>query len=445
MTFTDAPAPGSPAALDDTIAKLADEATTIVNRVEGEKRDFTNEEQGRIKAIFDEAKGLRDARSKATDRAALRDQISGLVTPQQAAELNAAVAKGRPIFDGRTLPTPGERYTKSDGYTGWLKSWPGGVIPDSAQNVNTPVLNLGGIKALVTSTLVGDLVQPDYRGLLSEPYAPLTLRSLVTNGTTTSDTIEYAQVKDANMNAAPVAEATTDTGTDGQKPQSDLSFEKVTSPVRTIAHWLAITKRALADAGQLRTIIDGFLRYGLEYALENQMLNGDGTGENFLGLLNTPGTRTQPWDTDILVTLRRALQQLQTTPGAIPATAANLYASPPPNAVVLNPADDAALDLLRDGNGNFMAGAAAPWTGATPRTIWGLQRVVSNFMPAGTALMGAFGAAVLWDREQTTISATDSHKDWFTRNILAILAECRAAFGVLFPAAFVEVDLTAGV
>ena len=56
--------------------------------------------------------------------------------------------------------------------------------------------------------------------------------------------------------------------------------------------------------------------------------------------------------------------------------------------------------------------------------------------------MGDFRTAVLWDREQAAVHVTDSHDDWFVKNIIAILAEMRAAFGVIRPAGFVSIDLT---
>jgi len=64
-------------------------------------------------------------------------------------------------------------------------------------------------------------------------------------------------------------------------------------------------------------------------------------------------------------------------------------------------------------------------------------------VPAGVALVGDFRRAVLWDREQANITITDSHDNFFIRNMVAILAEERVAFGVIRPAAFVEIDLTA--
>jgi len=43
------------------------------------------------------------------------------------------------------------------------------------------------------------------------------------------------------------------------------------------------------------------------------------------------------------------------------------------------------------------------------------------------------------DREQSAIYVTDSHKDWFGRNLLAVLAEERLAFAVLDPDAICTV------
>jgi hypothetical protein len=58
-------------------------------------------------------------------------------------------------------------------------------------------------------------------------------------------------------------------------------------------------------------------------------------------------------------------------------------------------------------------------------------------------MVGDFRVATLWDRQSTQIYVTDSHSDFFIRNLIAILAELRAAFGVKRPAALVEMDLTA--
>lgn len=424
---------------DAKIKALSDEAAALVEKVDNEGRDFTDDEQSRIHAIFDEAKTLRAAgkaakttAERAAERAHLLDTIKGLVDPEEAAALNKAATAAKPTpAPGKAL-TPYDRFVSDPGMKAFYEQWPEG-IPDSVKGIRTPTVRMGGMKQIITSEVVGagGLVQPDWLGMLDPFYQrPLVVRDVVTNGTTTSDTIEYARLASVTSNAAVVPEAT-DTAGSGTKPQSTMTFEKVSTTVKTIAHWLAATKRALADTGQLRTLINEFLRYGLEEELEDQIVNGDGTGDNFQGLLNTPGTLAQPFTDDMITTIRKAITQVQLT------------GRTQPNAILISPADDEAFDLLKGGDGNYIQGNLVPWVAGQPRTIWGITRVVSEAIPDGTALLGNFRFAVLWDREAATLTATDSHDDFFIRNLIAILAELRAAFGVLRPQAFCEVALAA--
>ena len=60
-------------------------------------------------------------------------------------------------------------------------------------------------------------------------------------------------------------------------------------------------------------------------------------------------------------------------------------------------------------------------------------------MTEGTARVGDFRQYVVADRQQGTLYVSDSHNDWFARNLLAILAEERLAVGVLDEDAFCSV------
>lgn len=83
--------------------------------------------------------------------------------------------------------------------------------------------------------------------------------------------------------------------------------------------------------------------------------------------------------------------------------------------------------------------AAVPYLPYT-KSLWCVPVVeYKGTMPQKTAFVGNWKKAVLWDRETTTISISDSHADYFTRNLVAILAELRAAFAVIKPTAFVKV------
>ncbi len=257
---------------------------------------------------------------------------------------------------------------------------------------------------------------------------PLTIRDLITTGTTDTDTVEYVRVGTFTNNAAAVAEASATSGSTGEKPESALAMSVVTETVKTIAHWIPATRRALSDASQIRTYIDQFLRHGLEEKLNDQMLVGDGVGENFTGIMNTTGTTTQAWSTNILTTTRKARTAVRVTGRATP------------TAYVLHPTDWETIDLLQDNEARYYFGG--PSVLGTPR-LWGLPVVEDEGMTQGYGICADWKLAVLWDRQLTQILVSDSHSDFFIRNMVAILAELRAAFTVLRPAAFVEMDLTA--
>ena len=284
--------------------------------------------------------------------------------------------------------------------------------------------------ALVTGgsdTSGGALVVPQAKGYFQSPDRPLLITDLITVGSTDSDTVEYVRMTSFTNAAAPVAEATTVSGASGTKPQSDLALEKVAEPVRTLAHWVAATRRALSDASQLRSLIDGRLRNGLLQVLEDQLINGSGSGENLLGLQNQPGIQGQVKGTDTLLdALHKALTKVRL----------KWYL---PNGIALNANDWQDIRLAKDTTGNYYFG---PPSMAGQPTIWGLPAAVGAQFTAGNPVVGDFTQAELWVREGVQVLASDSHADFFIRNIIALLAEFRVAFGVPLPEAFCEVTAT---
>jgi HK97 family phage major capsid protein len=344
---------------------------------------------------------------------------------------------GNPGRRGAQLQTLGERFVELPTYKEWLAATaPNGQIPDKAR-VQSPPMSFKGLReldrnaALITgesSTSGGAFVtNAVYAGLTELGRRPLTIRLVITNLQTESDTVEYVRVTTETNNAAPTAEATAASGGSGVKSESALAFERVSTSVKTIAHWIPATKRALADASQIRGLIDAFLRYGLDEELEDQIVSGDGVGENFTGIVNTSGTQAQAYDTSLLKTTRIARRKVLTV------------GRRRPNAFILNPIDWESIDLLQDAENRYYFGG--PMEMGTPR-LWGLPVIESEAVAQGVGLVGDFSTCVLWDREQSNISVSDSHSDFFIRNLIAILAELRAAFGILKPNAIVEIDLT---
>lgn len=435
-------------------------AQEIAAKADDAGRDFTDDERAQVAVHMGKAKETKAALEQAKADAAMRKAIGelgdgiGLVDAE--AERDArkkATARGGLIDPAEHAKSLGAIFTDSDAYSGLLAGAPNGQFGEKMRVQSQPVgyKTFGGPrgdkKALVTGVAddsAGAFVTSDRIGMqvgLDALVRPLTLRDLVTGGQTTSDTIEYPKMLSITNNAAPVAEATATTDASGVKPESGFNTTRATAVVRTIAHWIPATKRALSDAAQIRTLIDAFLMWGLEEELEDQMVSGDGTGENFTGILNTSGTQSQaavadpagrPAGFGKLLALRRAKTKVRLAGRAM----ANGY--------VVNPLDVETMDELADMDGRFYGNGPFGANGPT-QTIWGLPVIECEGIPQGTAVVGDWRKAILWDREQASITVTDSHADFFVRNMVAILAEMRAAFGVVQPNAFVEVDLAAPV
>lgn len=439
--------------LKKKIKALLEKARAVAAKAEEENnREFTDEERKEISDALTEVGKLKAQLKKLEDDAALTKAIGDLGEGLEIKEVEAgkpkalataaALAKGLPL---------GEAFTEHPDFKAWLKTVarPDGTIPDSlkgfrSQPVNVPDLvkalfTQKGSKAIITggsATSGGAFVETDYTGIFV-PIVPrrITVLDLISRRTTGSDTVEFVRQTSRTNNAAPVAEASgaADSAT-GLKPEGDMAFEKVTATVKTIAEWVAITKRALADAGQLRGIIDQQLRADLESEVEDQVMNGSGAGEDLEGLENTAGTLSQAFVTDLFTTTRRAKTFAQTAEedggGGFE-----------PTAYVLNPEDWEAIELTQDANLRYYG--EGPFRN-TPQMLWQIPVVTSPKVPQGKGWLGKWTDYVVWDREQASISVSDSPYNFFVRNLVAVLAELRVAGAAIRPKSFIEIALGTG-
>ena len=277
-----------------------------------------------------------------------------------------------------------------------------------------------------TTASGGTLVEPIHRpGILTEPDQPLTVRDLLTVLPISTNAIEWVQELLWTSNAA------SQTAEGAEKAESTLTFEKKTSAVETIAHWIRASKQILADAPALRAFIDQRLVYGLKLEEEEQLLTGDGTNGNLDGLI----PNATAFDTGLSVSgdtiidqLRRAILQ------------ANL-SKYPTTGIVLSPTDWCNIELAKTTDNGYLF--SNPTAMTTPR-LWGKRVVESLAITDGTFLAGAFGlAATLWDREQVNIRVSEHHADFFIKNMVAILCEERIALTVERPLALVTGTLAA--
>lgn len=307
----------------------------------------------------------------------------------------------------------GERFTDSDEVQAALKSgqgWRGRARMELKAITSATADANGSAGALIEPTRVPGIVAP--------PERTLTIRELVTPGRTSSNSIEFVQETGFTNAAAMVAEG-------GAKPESTIKFGLETAPVRTLAHWVLASKQILDDVPQLQSYIDGRLRYGLRYVEENQLLLGDGTGQNILGLLpqatDFDDARRNAGDTKI-DTIRRAITQVR-------------IAEYRATGIVMHPSDWEDIELTKTDDNAYVF--ANPQNTAQPR-LWGLPIVDSTAMPEGEFMVGAFRlGAQIFDRELANVEISTEDSDNFRKNLVTIRAEERLALAVYRPESFV--------
>ncbi|KOX49928.1 capsid protein [Streptomyces purpurogeneiscleroticus] len=284
------------------------------------------------------------------------------------------------------------------------------------------------VKTITSASATGTsattaLVQADRVTGTSLPQRPLTIRALLQPGRTNSAIIEYARQTVRSLNAATVAE-----NPSAAKPQSDIQWDITNTKVATIAHWIPASKQILADAPQLQSEIDGELRYGLGFAEEQQLLLGDGTGTNLLGLMPQATAYVAPSGVTVAGETRLdrlRLAMLQATLALYPATGH-----------VLNPTDWAAIELTKDSQGRYIWANPAGLVGPT---LWGLPVAVSLAMPQNNFLTGALAyAAQIFDREDAHVLISTEDRDNFVKNMVTLLAEERLALVVRRPQALIK-------
>lgn len=297
------------------------------------------------------------------------------------------------------------------------------------------VVKLTGERADITSgnTTVGagrsagTSLVPGHRvaGIIEPFQRELRVRDVIGSARTTSSSIEFVKETGYTNSAAPVAEG-------AQKQKSDLTFDMYNSPVRTIAHIFKISRQMLDDGPALASYIARRGTYGLKRVEENQLLNGDGTGQNLNGIMTQATAFAPQWTAPAETPIDRILQAISQAEDSEFSV----------NAVVLNKRDWRKMTGTKDGESRYLS-AASPF-GATDPRLWNMPVVATNAIPAGEFLTGAFGeAATFFDRLDVEVLISTENTDDFEKNMATIRIEERLALAVFRPDAFIAGDLVA--
>jgi HK97 family phage major capsid protein len=414
--------------LTDKEARERQEAWDLVKRIrESGANPLDKEAFGQVDENFrvaDETAGqLEEAKNRLTEAV----RIVGVPGGDQ-----SGAGAGRPSSDRAGTPGQaswGERVIGSDAYqrlarSGVLQVRHGHVSMDPVEVASRDELLASGLFRAQTIGNHGPLVPPDdgYTPPTLTPQREIQVLDLINIGATDSDTVEYTEEVSRTSGAAGVAFGT-------NLGEFDISWQIVTVNVRRRGVEHTATRGNLADQGQLRSILETLLDEDVRLEAEQQVVSGDGTGENWTGVYNTAGIGSVTGQTGEAYTdaLHRGL------------TVVRLNRRRDPSALLIHPNDHETVILDKDGNGAYRMGAA---TQSDRRTIWGLTAVPSTVATEQLPLWGRWMDARLWQREGITTSAYDQHEDYASRGLVLLVAEHRGAFRVVQPTGFCTVDFS---
>ncbi|SCX05952.1 phage major capsid protein [Mycolicibacterium fluoranthenivorans] len=406
----------------ERLAALIKDARGIAEKAKTENRDLTTDEQT-------------DLDGKMAEITTLKEQIAaGEKSAATLAALDAMAADAPGDIPGGGGDQVG---AKSLGEHFVKHAHESLVAKKGLSNVTVGAPDFTGRKAAADNHVVGGWTEgvpylTDFdRTIVQAPRVRLTIDDLLAQGPISGNAISYLVESALEGGFATVAEG-------GAKPQMHfLNPTQKTDALKKIAGFITLTDEFLEDADFLKTEIDTRLLYELAYMQEQQLLNGNGTGQNLLGVLNRSGLQTEAsaGPDDNFDAVFRGMTKVETN-GQLPV-----------DGLVIHPNDYQRFRLTKDGNQQYYGGG--PFAGQYANDglvlqppLWAQKTVVTPAIAEGTVAVGSWKlAATAYRKGGVRVEAATQHASNFTNNLVTIRAEVRRALAVRKPLGFCKVAL----
>jgi HK97 family phage major capsid protein len=282
------------------------------------------------------------------------------------------------------------------------------IVVKAASNMSTGYALTGSFANLMRTneTEAGVSKAPDRK-----PW----ILDLISVGTTKSHTVFWVERTLREGGPAQTAEA-------GTFPIYSFTYEKKSASSKKTATYSKVTEEMIEDVDFIQSEVQTEIMEALPLTLDSQLLNGNGTGENHLGILSQATAFAKPTGFDTLAApnnfdvIRAAILQIQVE---------QFY----PSAIVLHPADAANMELLKDAEGRYLN---IPFMGADGK-IRGIQVVENTGVAAGSFLLGDFKKAKLFVNRDITIRFWDQVGNDPIEDLMTVTGSMRAIFRIKTP------------
>lgn len=325
-------------------------------------------------------------------------------------ELSAKAAALRPVRDAALAeyedPRTGEKSFGSKGTKSFGEQVAESVVRTGGIGTKADLGNVD-LKTLMSRSAGWAPESLRDPGFVAAASAPLMILDLIPTLPTGQAAVKYMEQTTRTNNAAERAEG----GTYGEAAFV-LTERSVT--VETIGVWLPVTDEQLEDEAEAAAMIDMELPRMVRQRLDSQILVGDGSTPNILGVNNKGSIQTQAKSTDpVFDAILKGITKVRVTGRANP------------SAVVLHPNDWQEIRLTRTADGIYILGNP---NDPAPAAIWGLPVALSDNQTENTAVVGDFaGYARLRIRRDVVVEKTNAHSTDFINGKQAIRAGLRCA------------------
>lgn len=266
-----------------------------------------------------------------------------------------------------------------------------------------------------SGSLTNDVIEGDrVAEITRDPQRDIFIESISDVTTITKDHLSYVEVTNESGAPLPTAEL-------GTIPEKDFEFTEFKAPLKKITVSNKHSVEILKDAPQLVAAIKSFLQEDVNIVVDQQLLNGSGTGNNLSGVFNIAsvldatavGTK-RVQDANLYDVIRVAITKIAVIgKGKFRA-----------NYVLLNPDDADELDLTKDANNNYIL---PPYRSADGTMIKGARVIENVGVEAGKFLVGDFRKLHVGIQGGAEIEMTNSDGTDFSKDILTVKIRRRIA------------------
>jgi HK97 family phage major capsid protein len=349
----------------------------------------------------------------------------------QIKELGARISRPPGGMGDLALPdmkTLGQRFIESDNFknaqfSGKFQIQSGFTKTRIIRKAVTPIIEGG--QTTITPPVGAYPIFPQRVGLIAQQYLKPTMRDLVDviplDGT---NAVEYVTEAWTSGAAYQILEGDV-------KGTSSVIYTEHTAVVRTIAHYVKVSRQMASDVNFIISTINNRLTLFVLIKEDAEILNGDNSAGHLWGIMPqaTPATVYYPGPAP---TTDNPLDQLN----AATAYIENQFYFP--TAFVLNPTTWYRIESLKTSFGSYLL-PGSPIQDGPGQRLWGLPVYTTPVMSATDYLCGAFpGTSALFDRETVNVEMAFQNEDDFIRNLITIRAEERVAFAVFVPKAYAK-------